>query len=467
MVNANNGNILEVNDRFCTLTGYTREELLTMNIQDIDALETPEDTKARIKNILEIGYDRFETRHRHKQGHLIDLEVSVSNSEIDGGRNFAFFRDITERKRAEENVRQSRDQLKTFIEQAPISIAMFDRNMNYLAVSGRWREEFSRGYADLIGRNHYEVHRDIPDEWKAVHQQALDGATLESHEDMWLQGDGSKHWLRWAVLPWIDQNKAIGGIIISTEDITDSKKLETEILERRNEMENLQKMHVAAQTASAIAHELNQPLLAVATYSEAALMLMQAEKPNLEKIGKAVAGSAKQAQRAGQSIRELLKFLSMKEFTTEAFDLNQEIIAVMNDARSQHELYFQPVLRLEEELPWVRANRIHVQKVLFNLLHNGIDAMREAGVPLPAITVTVRTMKGRGVAQVTIQDNGPGIKQEDVQRLFEPFFTTKAKGIGMGLAISRSLIEENGGQLWVDPQEGPGAIFHLTLPFAS
>jgi len=79
----------------------------------------------------------------------------------------------------------------------------------------------------------------------------------------------------------------------------------------------------------------------------------------------------------------------------------------------------------------------------------------------------VRTIKDVGVAQVTIQDNGPGVKEEDFQRLFEPFFSTKARGVGMGLAISRSLIEANGGQLWVDPQEGPGATFHFTLPLAT
>ena len=100
-------------------------------------------------------------------------------------------------------------------------------------------------------------------------------------------------------------------------------------------------------------------------------------------------------------------------------------------------------------------------------LQNGIDAMQGNGMQLPAITVTVRTMKKESVAQVTIQDNGPGVKKEYHQRLFEPFFTTKATGIGMGLAISRSLIEGNGGRLWIDPQEGSGATFHLTLPFAT
>ena len=250
-------------------------------------------------------------------------------------------------------------------------------------------------------------------------------------------------------------------------DITEQKKLEKEILERRNEMAKLQALQIAAQTATAIAHELNQPLMAIASYNETALILLKAEKPNLEKVRETIEGSERQAHRAGDSIRELLEFLSTKEFPTEAFDLNKEILDVLDTARSEHELQFHSILRLEEGLPLVRASRSHVQKVLLNLLHNGIEAMQEAGVPLPSITVTVRTIKDVGVAQVTIQDNGPGVKKEDFQRLFEPFFTTKARGIGMGLAISRSLIEANGGQLWVDPQEGPGATFHFTLPLAT
>jgi len=250
-------------------------------------------------------------------------------------------------------------------------------------------------------------------------------------------------------------------------DITERKQLEKEILERRNEMAKLQTLQIAAQTAAAIAHELNQPLMAIASYSETALILLKSENPSLDKVRKAIEGSERQAHRAGQSIRELIEFLSTKEFPTEAFDLNKEILDVLDTASSEHELQFHSILRLEEGLPLVRANRTHIQRVLLNLLHNGIEAMQEVGVPLPSITVTVRTIKEVGVAQVTIQDNGPGVKNGDFQRLFEPFFTTKTRGIGMGLAISRSLVEANGGQLWVDPQESPGATFHFTLPLAT
>lgn len=461
----------EVNEAFCGMLGYTRKELLTMHISDLEAMETWDQTAAHINQIIEVGYERFETCLRHKQQNLINIEASVSYSESRGGVFFVFVRDITERKQTERMLKNSRDQLLTFIQQAPVSIAMFDRDMNYLAASDLWLASSGRKYADLIGRNNYELFPDIPSEWKAVHQQALAGATLKNNEDLWIMGDGSKRWLRWAVLPWTDQHNAIGGIIIMSDDITAQKQMQAEIQERRlaqqKERDLLLKQKVADQTAAAIAHELNQPLLAIASYSDTALMQLQAENPNLEIIHKAVAGSNQQAQRAGKSIRELLDFLRMKRFATDRFDINQEILDVVDVIKTEHQLRFNSILNFENGLPLVLANRSHIRKVLLNLLCNGIEAMQDAGVPQPSITVTVSTKKDDYLVQITVQDNGPGIEKKNLHRVFDPFFTTKANGIGMGLAISRSLIEENAGQLWVEPQEGPGAIFHITLPFAT
>ena len=217
-------------------------------------------------------------------------------------------------------------------------------------------------------------------------------------------------------------------------DITERKKLEKEIMERGKEMAELQTLQIAAQTAAAIAHELNQPLMAIASYSETALILLKAERPELDKIRKTIESSEQQAHRAGDSIRELIKFLSMNEFPTEAFDLNKEILDVLDTARSEHELQFHAILRLEEGLPLVRANRTHVQRVLLNLLHNGIEAMQEFGVPLPSIIVTVRTIKDVGVAQVTIQDNGPGVKKESCPMGFE---SERGARIQRGLSLNR------------------------------
>src|ERR1041385_859390 len=135
------------------------------------------------------------------------------------------------RDHAEESLRRSQAQLKAFVRHAPMSVAMFDRDMNYLVTSGRWIEAYGRGFTHLAGRNHYELNPDMPGWWKDVHRRALAGATLKNDDDLWVRADGSKHWIRWAVLPWLDDDGAIGGIMILAEEITDRKRVEERLRE--------------------------------------------------------------------------------------------------------------------------------------------------------------------------------------------------------------------------------------------
>jgi PAS domain S-box-containing protein len=148
--------------------------------------------------------------------------------------------DITDRKLADEAMRRSQAQLRVFVQQAPTGIAMFDRDMRYIAASRRWLADFGRGHTDLVGRHHYAIHPDLPHEWKQVHREALAGAFLKNDEDLWTQADGSRHWLRWAVHPWMDEEGHIGGVIISAEDITDRKVAEEALQQSRADLNRAQ-----------------------------------------------------------------------------------------------------------------------------------------------------------------------------------------------------------------------------------
>jgi PAS domain S-box-containing protein len=163
-------------------------------------------------------------------GEEFPVEATISQCEINGEKSFtAILRDVTELKRFQDSLIKSQAQLRTFIEQAPIGIAMFDRNMNYLVTSRRWIEEFGRGYDDLTGHNHYVVNPDISAEWKQVHAKAQGGEFLKNDDDLWIQADGSRHWVRWVAYPWTDQQGEIGGIIIAYEDITARRMAEEEL----------------------------------------------------------------------------------------------------------------------------------------------------------------------------------------------------------------------------------------------
>ena len=249
-------------------------------------------------------------------------------------------------------------------------------------------------------------------------------------------------------------------------DISTRKQQESDLQEQRREMDLLVNQQVAAQTAAAIAHELNQPLVSISAYSEAALRMLQAGAKDPEKLARALEGARTQAQRAGQTLHELLDFLHKGEAALEPVDLNGVVREALDLAAQSGYGGFRPVLDLESDLPPVLANRRQVQKVLVNLLHNAVQAMRGAGVPGEAIAITVRTAAGRNAAQVTVRDSGPGLDAATADRIFEPFFTTKTEGLGLGLAISRALIEAHGGQLWADTGRSVGATFHFTIPFA-
>ena len=235
----------------------------------------------------------------------------------------------------------------------------------------------------------------------------------------------------------------------------------------RGEFQQLLEWQVASQTAAAIAHEIGQPLNAVTTFGEAALRLLDQLSPRPDKLVRAIEGMAAQAERAGHVVRELMQFLRQAEVTEEDLDL----VDLAERAAAMARASFPGVGRITVAqgpvLPLVRGNRLQIEKVLLNLLGNGLEALRAAGRRGQAAEITLALAADGNKAQVSVRDTGLGVAPADRPHLFEPFFTTKAKGLGMGLAISRALVESHGGRLWYEPAPGTGATFHFTLPFAS
>ena len=207
--------------------GYTPNEMIGQSITRIIPTERVGEEDRILASIARGELvEHFETERRHKDGHLVSVSVTVSpirdaSGRIVGASKVA--RDVTLRRKLDAMLRDARDTLSLLIEQAPISIAMFDRTMKYLAVSRQWAEDYGGGSADLIGRTHYEVLPDIPERWREIHGRGLAGETLRAEEDEWQQADGTTRWIRWAVHPWRTTAGQIGGIIIFAEDITERK----------------------------------------------------------------------------------------------------------------------------------------------------------------------------------------------------------------------------------------------------
>ena len=406
-----------------------------------------------------------------RDGRELPVDISLSPLQAQG-RPYVLITmvDATRRRQTENALRTSEERLQLSKLAAALGIFDWDPASGALHLDERSRELWGLGpeeaatYAKLLARIHPED--------RAATQAALDRAldpsgNGEDHAEFRVIRpiDGIERWLSAKGQVFFAAGHAVRHVG-TLQDITEHKAMERRFQEFRAERESLLGQQVAAQTASAIAHELNQPLAAISAYSEVALHALNSKTVNSETLNRALEGCVEQAQRAGQRLHELLDFLHKGELAPEPLDLNGIVREALSITQNDGFGGFKPVLELEHDLPPVLGNRIQVQKVLINLIRNGVEAMREAGVPTSAITIKVQTMAERNMAQVTVQDSGPGLDAETAERIFKPFFTTKPSGIGLGLAISRSLIEANGGQLWLDPDAGPGATFHFTLPFA-
>ncbi|MCP5544244.1 MAG: PAS domain S-box protein [Akkermansiaceae bacterium] len=224
--------ILAVNRAMVDQYGWSRDELLQMKATD---LRPPEETP-RLLAVLEQqrgsrASSAGDWRHWRKDGSRIDVEVTISCLEYDGQEaRLVMAADITRRKRAEDALRQSEEQLRLFIRYAPAAIAMFDREMRYLAVSRRWLEDYGIG-EDIVGRDHYDLFPGIPPHWKEMHERAMEGESLHSDGERFVRDDGRQLWLKWELLPWRDADGRIGGILVATEDITSRREAEEALRE--------------------------------------------------------------------------------------------------------------------------------------------------------------------------------------------------------------------------------------------
>jgi len=376
---------------------------------------------------------------------------------------------LLRQERSARALRRSEDRLR--LAKAAAGLGIYDRN--YLTGAARWDERMRAiwGFAadEAVSEEMFlgAIHPDDRAPRQAILEQAFasGGGEYSAQYRVINRRDGS---VRDVVSNGrvLFQDGRPARMLGTVRDISAEKQLERENQARRLELEMLVKRQVAVQTAAAIAHELNQPLIAVSAYNEAALGMLRSGNLDHARLLQALERSSAQAQRAGDSLHQLMDYLHQGEVAVEPFDLNavvREALAIVAD-----EGYggFQTELELQADLPPVLANRVQVEKVLINLLHNSVEAIRGAGLAPGAIGITVRTLAERRVAQVSVRDSGPGMTAELAGRIFDPFFSTKDTGMGLGLAISRALAESNGGQLWYEATEAPGAVFHFTIPLA-
>jgi PAS domain S-box-containing protein len=254
-------------------------------------------------------------------------------------------------------------------------------------------------------------------------------------------------------------------LISVIRDISERKKHEDDLLHAQIQLAHMARFLTVGEMVASIAHEVNKPIYTIANYAKACGTVLAKDAPNLDDLRDWCREIAVAASRTGAIITRLLKFTQRTESAHEPAELH----AILNEAvalvESEVRTTFAEIHRqFSDAESMVEGDRIQIQQVVVNLLQNACQAL--AMQPLKGRQLTVSTVAAENCMQVTVADNGPGIADGAHAKLFTPFFTTKSDGIGMGLAISKSIVEAHGGRIWATSNNGEGAAFHFTIPKA-
>jgi PAS domain S-box-containing protein len=376
--------------------------------------------------------------------------------------------DVTERKHAEENLRRSEESLL---------------EAQRLSHMGSWKHDVSSG-AFIVSPEIYRIFGVQPDEdtssvgfWRSRTHPEDQQRTQELFERSESQKtdyesdhrivlpDGTIKHLRSVAHPVLSQSGELVEMIGTTIDVTERKRAEEE-RERLRQLEadlaHMNRVTMLGELASSLAHELNQPIAAAITSANACLRWLARNPPDLERARAAATRIENDGSRAAEIIQRLRAFYKTgAPPKRELVDLNQvagEMLALLRNEADRHAISLRTELALQ--LPQIMADRVQLQQVLMNLLLNGIEAMTDGAGEL-----VIRSQSTEdGFLRISVSDTGVGLPSEKLDRIFSAFYTTKPQGTGMGLAISRSIIEAHGGRMWATANAERGATFHFTLP---
>lgn len=246
-------------------------------------------------------------------------------------------------------------------------------------------------------------------------------------------------------------------------DLSEQKRLERAEREHHIQLAHVGRLSTMGEMAAGLAHELNQPLGAIAAYAKAAGRMIRARGEEPPELVQALDRTAEQARRAGSIIGHLRQFVTKRESCRERTDINAVVRSSLSFLENMaRERGIAIDYDLASDLPPVTVDAIQIEQVMLNLVKNALDALRQARCPNPVVRVMTRNVDSAAV-EVTVADNGPGVDEETRLHLFDPFYTTKPDGMGMGLSISRSLVEAHQGRLQVSSEPGKGASFTFTV----
>jgi PAS domain S-box-containing protein len=405
---------------------------------------------------------RFWTTNWHPlkglEGNIIGISVAAE--------------EITARKRVEATLRELNETLERRIEQEVQEriqiwnvcqdlLVICDLEGKFLKVNPAWTATLGWHESELLGKSsQWMIHPDDRQQAVVETENLAAGRILHRFGLRFREKNGSYRWLSWRAVPHQ------GRIYAMARDETEQKHAEDRLREARLELEKVSRQTTIGAMTASIAHELNQPLAAIVANGNAGLEWLAHKDPNLDEVQEALQQIVDDGLRAADiitSIRRMFRKDSHEKLPVGVNDLVREVLTLIHGDLERRQI----VLRseLHDALPKITGEHVPLQQVLLNLIMNAAEAM--SAVTGRERQLTIKTVLDEAASvRVTVEDTGCGIEAAHLDRIFDPFFTTKSHGMGLGLAICRSIVEAHGGKLCASRRSPAGTAFHLTLPSA-
>ncbi|MBN2062327.1 MAG: PAS domain S-box protein [Deltaproteobacteria bacterium] len=469
--------ILEVNNAYCKMSGYSRQELLNMKITDLEVPESAEEMARRRQTLIDRGGNLFVARHKRKDGSFFDVEISIQYQR-DEERAVCFLRDVTERKKAEEALHERQELLNRSQEMASIGSFIWDMenhsiiwSPNMYAIYGYDEKTFK---GDLFEISNQLIHPDDADRASKEIRESIEKTQSWDSEFRIIRPDGMVRIIRSKGVVEINDEDVQIKCFGVNQDITERRHAEERLRKSEEKLARARKMESLGLLAGGVAHDLNNVLSGIVSYPELLLL----DLPEDSKFREPLNAIHESGTRAAAIVQDLLTIARGAATVKENLNLNDIIKEYMTSPEFKKLKQYHPTVtirtELNEELMVISGSPIHIRKIIMNLVSNASEAIEGRG------NVTVSTMnryvdrpvKGyedvkRGeYAVLRVSDDGSGILSEYLDRIFEPFFTKKVmgrSGTGLGLAVVWNIVQDHEGYIDVSSNDN-GTTFEVYFP---
>ena len=465
------GIIQMVNRQAVEQSGYTEEELTGKNIKDFFTEKARYACECNFPLLKERGYLRADNDFICRDGRVIQMDCSATAIPDTAGNFISFLmiqRDVTEARAIVSALADSERRFRAIFNSTFQFIGLLDPEGRVLEVNETALDFGGFTPDEIIGRPFWEMPW-----WTTATevQQCLRDALAQASHGKLVRNElvvhdknGTAATIDFSLKPVLNEQGETILIIPEGRDITDSKRAQEELQQHQQELAHVTRLSTLGEMATGIAHELNQPLTAISSYCESALALLKMHPQLPENLAEIVSRTTEQSHRAAAIIRQLRDFTDRRKDTMDVIDidalLHKSIRLLDWELRSTNTTI---ELHPGAEGGRILANRVQIEQVIVNLVRNSLEAIREAGRTNGHIAIQTNLLPN-DLVELCVTDNGTGVSADVVDCLFKSFQSKKPNGTGLGLSVSRSIIESHGGKIWFDKEYRNGAVFCFTLP---